>query len=118
MGRDEEDSMRHLVIALGVASALVLAGLAPSTSAQTMYNPPGYGPYNPPGTAVTAYNPPGYGPHNPPGTGMTGTTAYYNPPGFGYGNPVGTGIGYTTTGYGTTGYPSAYGAYGSGAGSL
>jgi hypothetical protein len=118
MGREQEGSMRQLMIALGVASALALAGLAPSASAQTVYNPPGTGEYNPSGTGYTTYNPPGYGPYNPPGTGMTSTTAYYNPPGYGYGNPVGTGIGYTTAGYGMTGYPSAYGAYGYGAGSL
>jgi hypothetical protein len=46
------------------------------------FNPPGYGPGNPPG-----YNPPGYGPGNPPG---------YNPPGYGPGNPPG----YNPPGYG------------------
>jgi hypothetical protein len=57
--------MRQLIVALGAVSALAIAGPLSGASAQTAYNPPGYGPYNPPGYT----NPPGYGPGNPVGYG-------------------------------------------------
>ena len=90
--------MRHLMFALGVVGALALAGLAPPASAQTTYNPPGYGYGNPAGTGVTSYNPPGYGYGNPPGAG-------YAVGGGGYG---GYGGGYAV-GFQATPWGGAYG---------
>ena len=61
--------MRQLMYALGVVGALAIAGPLSSASAQTAYNPPGYGPYNPAGTGYTTYNPPGYVPTTRPAPG-------------------------------------------------
>jgi hypothetical protein len=60
--------MRRLFAAFVLASTMSLSALVPSASAQGLLNPPGFGPFNPPGFC----NPPGFGPGNPVGFGAGG----------------------------------------------